>query len=139
MDFEIRRALEIAAKQTPDIENLGDPMHQSDTSMNFDVFDTKSIGSLDDVNDELLATPPRNVTPIPVTLLTKSQKRSAKKKARKEKKKALQLQTPSGLDERVVPTFSTESPEYTPSKPSGSRTITFNQSILSLSSTPYKQ
>ncbi|GBB96180.1 hypothetical protein RclHR1_00270026 [Rhizophagus clarus] len=62
--------------------------------------------------------------------LTKSQKRSAKKKARKEKQK-LQLQIPSELDEQVVPTFSTESPEYTPSKPSGSRMVTFNQSLLS--------
>ncbi|GBB92881.1 hypothetical protein RclHR1_20710005 [Rhizophagus clarus] len=139
MDSEFRRALEIASKQTPDMENLGDPMHQSDTSMNFDVFDTNSIGSLDDVDDELLATPPRNITPIPVTPLTKSQKRSAKKKARKEKKKVLQLQTPSGLDENIVPTFSAESPEFTPSKPSGSRTVTFNQSILSPPSTPYKQ
>ncbi|GBB86358.1 hypothetical protein RclHR1_12790003 [Rhizophagus clarus] len=139
IDSEFRRALEIASKQTPDMENLGDPMHQSDTSMNFDVSDTNSVGSLDDVDDELLATPPRNITPIPVTPLTKSQKRSAKKKARKEKKKALQLQSPSGLDEQIVPTFSAESPEYTPSKPSGSRTVTFNQSILSPPSTPYKQ
>ncbi|GBB97864.1 hypothetical protein RclHR1_30940001 [Rhizophagus clarus] len=139
MDSEIRRALEIASKQTPDMENLGDPMHQSDTSMNFDVFDTNSIESLDDVDDKLLTTPPRNVTPIPGTPLTKFQKRSAKKKAHKEKKKVLQLQTPSGLDEKVVPTFSTESPEYTPSKPSGSRMVTFNQSTLSPPSTPYKQ
>ncbi|GBB98228.1 hypothetical protein RclHR1_31760001 [Rhizophagus clarus] len=94
--------------------------------------------SLDDADDILVSTPPRNVTPIPVMPLTKSQKRSAKKKARKEKQK-LQLKTPSGLDEQVVPTFSTESPEYTPSKPSGSRTVTFNQSILSPLSTPYKK
>ncbi|GBB83730.1 hypothetical protein RclHR1_01040035 [Rhizophagus clarus] len=106
--------------------------------MNFDVFDTNLIGSLDDVNDVLVSTPPHKVTPIPVTPLTKSQKRSAKKKARKEKQK-LQLQTLTGLDERVVPTFSKESPEYTPSKPSGSRTVTFDQSILSPPSTPYKQ
>ncbi|GBB98089.1 hypothetical protein RclHR1_31320002 [Rhizophagus clarus] len=139
MNSEIRRGLELASKLTPDMENLGDPMHQSDTTINFDVFDTNSIESLDDVDDKLLATPPRNVTPIPVTPLTKSQKRSAKKKACKEKKKALQLQTPSGLNEKVVPTFSAESPEYTPSKPSGSRTVTFNQSILSPPSTPYKQ
>ncbi|GBC05038.1 hypothetical protein RclHR1_00600001 [Rhizophagus clarus] len=139
MDSEFRRALEIASKQTPDIENLGDPMHQSDTSMNFDAPDTNSVGSLDDVDDELLATPLRNITPNPVTPLTKSQKRSAKKKARKEKKKVLQLQTPSGLDEKVVPTFSAKSPEFTPSKPSGLRTVTFNQSILSPPSTPYKQ
>ncbi|GBB89467.1 hypothetical protein RclHR1_16160003 [Rhizophagus clarus] len=111
-------------------------MHQSDMSINVDVLDTNSIGSFD---DEILATPPRNTTPIPVTPLTKSQKRSAKKKARKEKKKALQLQTPSGLNEKVVPTFSAESPEYTSSKPSGSRTVTFNQSLLSSPSTPYKQ
>ncbi|GBC05633.1 hypothetical protein RclHR1_06330003 [Rhizophagus clarus] len=110
-------------------------MHQSDASMNFDVLDTKLIGSLD---DKLLATPPHNITPIPVMPLTKSQKRSAKKKARKEEQK-LQLQTPSGLDEHIVPTFSTGSPEYTPSKPSGSRTVTFNQSTLSPPSTPYKQ
>ncbi|GBC08174.1 hypothetical protein RclHR1_07950001 [Rhizophagus clarus] len=62
----------------------------------------------------------------------------AKKKARKEKQK-LQLQSPSGLDEYVVPTFSKESSEYTPSKPFGSRTVTFNQSLLSPPSTPYKQ
>ncbi|GBC10413.1 hypothetical protein RclHR1_09600008 [Rhizophagus clarus] len=105
--------------------------------MNFDVFDINLIGSLDDIN-ELLATPLRNITPIPVTPLTKSQKRSAKKKARKEKQK-LQLQSLSGLDEQVVSTFSTESPEYTPSKPSGFRTVTFNQSLLSPSSTLYKQ
>ncbi|GBB98933.1 hypothetical protein RclHR1_33690002 [Rhizophagus clarus] len=102
-------------------------MHQSDTSMNVDVLDTNSIGSLDNADDILVSTPPRNVTSIPVTPLTKSQKRSAKKKARKVKKKVLQLQTPSGLDEKIVPTFSAESPEYTPSKPSGSRTVTFNQ------------
>ncbi|GBC01098.1 hypothetical protein RclHR1_40690001, partial [Rhizophagus clarus] len=65
-------------------------------------------------------------------------KRSAKKKACKEKQK-LQLQTPSRLDEHVEPTFSTKSPEYTPSKPSGSRTVTFDQSIFSPPSTPYKQ
>ncbi|GBC08184.1 hypothetical protein RclHR1_07950011 [Rhizophagus clarus] len=94
--------------------------------------------SLDDVDDELLATLPCNITPIPVTPLTKSQKRSAKKKAHKEKQK-LQLLTPSGLDEHKVPTFSKESPEYTLSKPSGSRTVTFNQSTLSPPSTPYKQ
>ncbi|GBB97068.1 hypothetical protein RclHR1_29070001 [Rhizophagus clarus] len=119
MDSEFRRALEIASKQTPDIKNLGNPMHQSDTSMNFDVSDTNSVRSLADVDDELLATLSRNITPIHVTPLTKSQKRSAKKKA--------------------LPTFSAESPEYTPSKPSGSRTVTFNQSILSPPSTPYKQ
>ncbi|GBB87597.1 hypothetical protein RclHR1_14070004 [Rhizophagus clarus] len=139
MDSEFRRTLEIASKQTPDMENLRDPMHQSDTLMNFDVPDTNSVGSLDDVDDELLATPPRNITPIPVTPLTKSQKQNAKKKAHKEKKKALQLQSPSGLDEQTVPTFSAESPEYTPSKPSGLRTVTFNQNILSPPSTPYKQ
>ncbi|GBC03397.1 hypothetical protein RclHR1_00510028 [Rhizophagus clarus] len=61
-----------------------------------------------------------------------------KKKARKEKQK-LQLQTSSELGEQVVPTFSKESPEYTFSKPSGSRTVTFNQSILFPLSTPYKQ
>ncbi|GBC05481.1 hypothetical protein RclHR1_06250003 [Rhizophagus clarus] len=76
MDSEIRRGLEYTSKQSSDKEDLGDPMHQSDTLMNFDVFDTNSIGSLDDV-DELLATPPCNITLIPVTSLTKSQKRSA--------------------------------------------------------------
>ncbi|GBB91260.1 hypothetical protein RclHR1_18420002 [Rhizophagus clarus] len=111
-------------------------MHQSDVSMNFDVFDTNSIESLDDIN-KLLTTPSRNITFIPVTLLTKSQKKSAKKKAHKKKQK-LQLQSPSGLDEQVVPTFNMESSEYTPSKPSGSRTITFNQSLLSPLFTPYK-
>ncbi|GBC02256.1 hypothetical protein RclHR1_04520009 [Rhizophagus clarus] len=126
MDSEFCRALEIASKQTPDMENLGDPMHQSDTSMNFDVPDTNSVGSLDDVDDELLATPPHNITPIPVTPLTKSQKWSAKKKARKKKKKALQLQSPSGLDKQTVPTFSAESSEYTPSKPFARFYTTFN-------------
>ncbi|GBC10361.1 hypothetical protein RclHR1_09560015 [Rhizophagus clarus] len=117
MDFKIRQGLVYASKQSPDKEELGDPMHQLDASMNFDVFDTNSIELLDDV-DELLATLPHNITPIPVTFLTKSQKRSAKKKARKKKQK-LQLQSPSGLDEQVVLTFSIESSEYTPSKPSG--------------------
>ncbi|GBC08472.1 hypothetical protein RclHR1_08140001 [Rhizophagus clarus] len=84
-------------------------MHQSNASMNFDVLDTNSIGSLD---DELLITPSHSTTLIP---------------------------TPSGLDEQVVPTFSTKSPEYTPSKPSGSRTVTFNQSLLFPPSTPHKQ
>ncbi|GBB88953.1 hypothetical protein RclHR1_15570013 [Rhizophagus clarus] len=98
MDSEICREWEAYAnKQSPNMEDLGDPMHQSDASMNFDALDANSIGSLD---NDLLATPPCNITPIPVTPLTKSQKQSAKKKARKEKKKALQLQTPSGLDER---------------------------------------
>ncbi|GBB91179.1 hypothetical protein RclHR1_18320002 [Rhizophagus clarus] len=112
MDYKIHQVLEHTHKQSPDMEDLEDPMYQSDASMNFDVFNTNSIGSLDDSSG---ATPLRNVIPIPVpvTSLTKSQKRSAKKKARKEKQK-LQLQTPSGLDEQVVPTFSTESPEYTP-------------------------
>ncbi|GBC03433.1 hypothetical protein RclHR1_05120003 [Rhizophagus clarus] len=109
-------------------------MHQSDALMNFDVFNTNSIESLD---DDLIATPSYNTTPIPVMPLTKSQKRSAKKKACKEKQK-LQLQTPSGLDEQVVPTFSTISPEYTLSKPSDSRMVTFNQSLLSPPFTPYK-
>ncbi|GBB92699.1 hypothetical protein RclHR1_20440002 [Rhizophagus clarus] len=112
-------------------------MHQSDTLMNFDVFDINSISSLDDMDDVLVITPSRNITPISVTPLTKSQKRNAKKKARKEKQK-LQIQTSSGLDEYVVPTFSKESPEYTSSKPSGSRTVTFNQSLLSPPSTLYK-
>ncbi|GBC00095.1 hypothetical protein RclHR1_37440001 [Rhizophagus clarus] len=110
-------------------------MHQSDMSINVDMLDTNSIGSFD---DEILATPPRNITPVPVTPLTKSQKRSAKKKARKEKQK-LQLQTPSQPDEQAVPTFSTESSEYTLSKPSSSRTVTFNQSTLSSPSILCKQ
>ncbi|GBB84262.1 hypothetical protein RclHR1_01090001 [Rhizophagus clarus] len=136
MDSEIHREWEAYInKQSPNMEDLGNPMHQSDTLMNFDVLDTSSIGSLD---NELLVTLPRNITPVPVTPLTKSQKRSAKKTARKEKQK-LQLQTPSGLDECVVPTFSTESPGYTPSKFSGSKTVTFNQSTFSPPSTPYKQ
>ncbi|GBB86813.1 hypothetical protein RclHR1_13240004 [Rhizophagus clarus] len=99
MDSEIRWKLEYASKQSSNKEDLGDPMHQSDASMNFNVFDTNLIGSLDDV-DELLATPSRNITPIPVI---------------------------------------TESSKYTPSKPSDSRTVTFNQSLLSPPSTPYKQ
>ncbi|GBB89356.1 hypothetical protein RclHR1_01600028 [Rhizophagus clarus] len=122
MDSEIHQVLEYASKQSSNMENLRDPMHQSDASMNFDIFDANSIGSLD---DELLAILSYITTPIPVMPLTKSQKRSAKKKACKEKQK-LQLQSPSGLDEQVVPTFSTESPEYIPSKPSSSRTVTFN-------------
>ncbi|GBB89650.1 hypothetical protein RclHR1_16400002 [Rhizophagus clarus] len=35
--------------------------------------------------------------------------------------------------------FGAESSEYTPSKPSNLRTVTFNQSLLSLPSTPFKQ
>ncbi|GBB95360.1 hypothetical protein RclHR1_25160002 [Rhizophagus clarus] len=107
MDSELRQEWEAYTnKQSPDMEDLRDPMHQSDMSINVDVLDTNSIGSFD---DEILATP------------------------------HLQLQTPSKLDEQVVSTFSTESSEYTPSKPSGSRTVTFNQSTLSPPSTPYKQ
>ncbi|GBC00193.1 hypothetical protein RclHR1_03780022 [Rhizophagus clarus] len=104
------------------MEDLGDPMYQSDALINFDVLDTNLIESLD---DNLLVTPQCNITLIPVTLLTKSQKRSAKKKACKEKQK-LQLHTPSGLDEQVVPTFSTKFSEYTPFKSFGSKTVTFN-------------
>ncbi|GBC02815.1 hypothetical protein RclHR1_04830013 [Rhizophagus clarus] len=51
----------------------------------------------------------------------------------------LQLQTPSGLDEQVVPTFSAEFFEYTLSRPSGSKTITFNQNLFFQSSIPFKQ
>ncbi|GBB88708.1 hypothetical protein RclHR1_15280002 [Rhizophagus clarus] len=97
IDFKIHQGLEYASKQSPDKKDLGDPMHQSDALMNFDVFDTNLIGSLNNV-DELLVTFPRNITPIPVTSLTKSQKRSAKKKVCKEKQK-LQLQSPFGLNE----------------------------------------
>ncbi|GBB95564.1 hypothetical protein RclHR1_25650003 [Rhizophagus clarus] len=104
-------------------------------SINIDMIDEDLKGLLD---DKLSATLLRNNTSLSVILLTKSQKRSAKKKVCKERQK-LHLQTPSRLDEQVVPTFSAESPEYTPSKPSGSRTITFNQSLLSPPSTPYKQ
>ncbi|GBB86206.1 hypothetical protein RclHR1_12640006 [Rhizophagus clarus] len=50
----------------------------------------------------------------------------------------LQLQIFFGLDEQVVSTFSTESPEYMPFKPSGSRTVTFNQSLLSSPFTLFK-
>ncbi|GBB88309.1 hypothetical protein RclHR1_14880003 [Rhizophagus clarus] len=135
INSKICQVLEYASKQSPDMEDLGDPMHQSDTSINFDVLDTNSIGSLE---DDILITLPHNITPVPVMLLTKSQKQSAKKMARKEKQK-LQLQTPSGLNEQVVPTFSTESSEYTLFKPSDSRTVTFNQSLLSPPSTSYKQ
>ncbi|GBB86610.1 hypothetical protein RclHR1_00130051 [Rhizophagus clarus] len=135
IDSEIHQGLEYASKLSSDKEDLGNPIYQSDVLINFDVLDTSLIGSLD---DNLVITPPCNTTPIPVIPLTKSQKRSAKKKARKERQ-MLQLQTPSGLDEQVVPTFSTESPEYTPSKPSGSKTVTFNQSLLSSSFTSYKQ
>ncbi|GBC10007.1 hypothetical protein RclHR1_09270012 [Rhizophagus clarus] len=127
--------MELADKHSLDMKNLRDPMYQSDTSIVFDVLDISLIGSLE---DKILVIPPCNITPIPVTPLTKSQKKGAKKKAHKEKQK-LQLQTPSGPDEHVVPTFSIESLEYTPSKPSGSRTITFNQSLLSPPSTLYKQ
>ncbi|GBB95123.1 hypothetical protein RclHR1_02480022 [Rhizophagus clarus] len=87
MDSDIRQVLEYASKQSSNMKDLGNPMHQSDALMNFDVFDTNSIGSLDD-NPSI--TPSHNVIPIPITPLTKSQKQSAKKKACKEKQK-LQL------------------------------------------------
>ncbi|GBB92976.1 hypothetical protein RclHR1_20940002 [Rhizophagus clarus] len=127
--------MKVYKAQHPDMKNLGDPMHQSDMSINIDMIDEDLKGLLDDESD---TTPPYNVTPIPVTLLTKSQKKSAKKKVRKEKQK-LQLQTFSGLDKHIVFTFSIESSEYTPSKPSGSRTVTFNQSLLSPPSIFFKQ
>ncbi|GBB88562.1 hypothetical protein RclHR1_01510013 [Rhizophagus clarus] len=134
MDSEIHQVMEYARKLFPNIADLGDPMYQSDASMNFDMLDADYIRSLDDSSGTILL---RNVTPIFVTHLTKSQKRSAKKRTRKEKQK-LQLQTPSGLDEQVVPTFSIESPEYTPSKPSGSKTVTFNTSLFTSPFTPFK-
>ncbi|GBC06411.1 hypothetical protein RclHR1_06800015 [Rhizophagus clarus] len=127
--------MKIYKAQHPDIKNLGDPMHQSDMSINVNMIDEDLKSLLD---DESGAIPSRNNTPLPVTFLTKSQKNSAKKKACKERQK-LQLQTPSGLDEQVASTFNTESPKYTPSKPSGLRTVTFNQSLLSLPFTPFKQ
>ncbi|GBB97805.1 hypothetical protein RclHR1_30720001 [Rhizophagus clarus] len=118
------------------MEILGDPIHQSDMSINVDEIDEDLKELLDDESD---VTPSRNNTPLSVTSLTKSQQRNAKKKVCKEKKKMLQLQTPSGLDEKIVPTFSTESPEYTSSKLSDSRIVTFNQSLLSPPFTPFKQ
>ncbi|GBC03522.1 hypothetical protein RclHR1_05170012 [Rhizophagus clarus] len=84
-------------------------------SINVDEIDEDLKGLLD---DESSATSPRNNTPLPIT-----QKMNAKKKAYKEKKKILQLQTPSELDEQVVPTFSAKSPEYIPFRPSGSRLL----------------
>ncbi|GBC06184.1 hypothetical protein RclHR1_06670024 [Rhizophagus clarus] len=118
------------------MEILGDSMHQSDMSINVNEIDENLKGLLDDESGTI---PLYNNTPLPVTLLTKSQKRSAKKKACKKKKKVLQLQIPSGLDEKVVFIFNAESSEYTPSKPSDSRTITFNQSLLSPPFTFFEQ
>ncbi|GBB90543.1 hypothetical protein RclHR1_17530001 [Rhizophagus clarus] len=105
-------------------------------SINVNIIDEDLKGLLDDESD---ITPPHNNTPLSIMFLIKFQTRNTKKKARKEKKKMLQLQFPFGLDKQVVPIFSTESSEYTLSKSSGSRMVTFNQSLLSLSSTPFKQ
>ncbi|GBB88774.1 hypothetical protein RclHR1_15380002 [Rhizophagus clarus] len=66
------------------MKDLGNPMHQSDTSMNFDEINEDLQELLDD-NPSI--TPSRSITPISVTPLTKSQKRSAKKKAYKKKQK----------------------------------------------------
>ncbi|GBB88112.1 hypothetical protein RclHR1_14620012 [Rhizophagus clarus] len=105
-------------------------------SINIDKIDEDLKGLLD---DELSTISLHNNTPLPVTLLSKSQKKNAKKKVCKEKKKTLQLQTPFRLDEKVVFTFSAESSEYIPSKPSGLRMVTFNQSLLSPPSISFKQ
>ncbi|GBC01825.1 hypothetical protein RclHR1_04350001 [Rhizophagus clarus] len=48
MDSEICQVLEYTSKQSPDMKDLGDPMHQSGASINFDILDTNSIGSLND-------------------------------------------------------------------------------------------
>ncbi|GBB92755.1 hypothetical protein RclHR1_02050028 [Rhizophagus clarus] len=63
------------------MENLENPMHQSDMLINVDMIDGDLKGLLDD--ESLSATFPRNNTPLPVTSLTKSQKRNAKKKAQR--------------------------------------------------------
>ncbi|GBB96594.1 hypothetical protein RclHR1_27910001 [Rhizophagus clarus] len=136
MDSKIHQELEKYNAMYPDIKNLRDSMHQSDMSINIDVINEDLKGLLDDESD---TTSLCNNTPLLIILLIKSQKRNAKKKVCKEKKKTLQLQTSSGLDEKVVPTFSAESPEYTLSKPSNSRIITFNQSLLSSPFTSFKQ
>ncbi|GBB89729.1 hypothetical protein RclHR1_16500004 [Rhizophagus clarus] len=81
-------SLEYASKQSPDMKDLGDPMHQSDALINFDVFDANLIGLLD---DKLVATLSRITAPIPVMPLTESQKRSAKKKAYQEQAQLLDL------------------------------------------------
>ncbi|GBB96820.1 hypothetical protein RclHR1_28410001 [Rhizophagus clarus] len=86
-------------------------MYQSNISINVDVINKDLKGLLDDKSGIILL---RSNTPLPVMFLTKSQKRNTKEKACKEKKK-LQLQTPSGLNEYIVLTFSKKSPEYTPS------------------------
>ncbi|GBB87746.1 hypothetical protein RclHR1_14220005 [Rhizophagus clarus] len=117
------------------MEDLGNLMYQLDVSMNFDETDKDFHRLLD---NSLNVTPPRNIILTSVISLTKSQKRSAKKKACKEKQK-LQSQSSSGLDEQVVSTFSIESPKYTPSKPSGSRMVTFNKSLFSPSFTLFRQ
>ncbi|GBC07390.1 hypothetical protein RclHR1_07430002 [Rhizophagus clarus] len=117
------------------MKDLGDPIYQSDTLMNFDEIDEELQELL---NNSLGIIPLHNITSLPVTPLTKSKKRSVKKKVHKERQQ-LQLQTLSRLDKQIVFTFNTESPEYTPSKPFGSRIVTFNQSLLSPPSTPFKQ
>ncbi|GBC06140.1 hypothetical protein RclHR1_06640018 [Rhizophagus clarus] len=94
------------------MENLRDSIYQSDISINVNEIDEDLKGLLDDESDII---PSCNNTPLYITLLTKFQKRSAKKKTCKKKKKTLQLQTPSGLNKQVVSTFSAKSLEYTPS------------------------
>ncbi|GBC03399.1 hypothetical protein RclHR1_00510030 [Rhizophagus clarus] len=114
LNFEFCQELKSYNIQHPDIENLGDLIHQSDMSINIDKID-KDLKELLDDNNESNATPLYNNTPLPVMLLIKFQKRNAKKKACKEKKKMLQLQTPFGLNEQIVFTFNAESFEYTSS------------------------
>ncbi|GBB95797.1 hypothetical protein RclHR1_26130001 [Rhizophagus clarus] len=111
LNSKICQEIENYKVQYPNMEIIGDPMHQSDMSINVDEIDEDLHRLLDDSPGVTL---PHNVIiPIPVTPLTKSQKRSAKKKA--------------------------QSSEYTPSKPSCSRTVTFNKSLLSPPFTPFKQ
>ncbi|GBB86903.1 hypothetical protein RclHR1_13350006 [Rhizophagus clarus] len=84
MDFKICQELEYSNKHIPDMEDLGDPIYQSDISIIIDEINEDLQELLD---DSLNTTPPHNVMPIPVTPLTKSQKRSAKKKACKKRQK----------------------------------------------------
>ncbi|GBB88889.1 hypothetical protein RclHR1_01550023 [Rhizophagus clarus] len=87
MDFKICQELKnYYNAMYPDIENLGNPIYQSDMSINVDEIDENLKGLLD---NELNVTFSRNNTLLPVMFLTKFQKKSAKKKACKEKKKVL--------------------------------------------------
>ncbi|GBC07707.1 hypothetical protein RclHR1_07640005 [Rhizophagus clarus] len=69
MNSKICQVLKLSSKYFSDIEDLRNPMHQSDVSMNFDEIDEDLQRLLDDTPGTI---PLHNVTLMPVTPLTKS-------------------------------------------------------------------